>query len=142
VQQAYIDRFPEEAGLLSFADFIFLRGDVTRIRWIGGFAQAAWIDQKKFEQISFDPIAYQGSGVMAHMNEFHTDALRDYLKGLKNIDSQGAKVEMTDLNCRGFSIGVTSGGSKQNVRFDFPTVLVDPADVRSTMIDMLKAARA
>lgn len=50
----YQERFP--AGIeKSIEDtFVFLRGDIEKIRWIGGFGDIAWIDATSYSTIKQD----------------------------------------------------------------------------------------
>ena len=42
-RQAYLQRFPEAAGLLQLGDFRFFKLQIERVRYIGGFGEMYWL---------------------------------------------------------------------------------------------------
>jgi hypothetical protein len=45
---AYLERFPQSRAIASMGDFGPWRLRVERVRWIGGFAAAAWIGRERW----------------------------------------------------------------------------------------------
>lgn len=52
---AYLTKFPETAGLFSFADFLLFVIRPTSIRFVGGFAQAATLDPAALAKLLREP---------------------------------------------------------------------------------------
>jgi putative heme iron utilization protein len=42
-RQAYLQRFPDAAGLLQLGDFRFFKLQIERVRYIGGFGEMYWL---------------------------------------------------------------------------------------------------
>jgi hypothetical protein len=45
---AYLERFPESRAIAGMGDFAPWRLRVERVRWVGGFAAAAWIARERW----------------------------------------------------------------------------------------------
>ena len=57
VSAAYEARFPQSINYEIAHNFVFMRGEPERVRWIGGFGEMSWIDRAAFQSARPDPLA-------------------------------------------------------------------------------------
>ena len=67
----------------SFGDFaIYRMNDIKEVSFVGGFARAGGVTVQEYQAAKPDPLLAFAAPVMRHMNDDHTDALKDYVQFL------------------------------------------------------------
>ena len=138
VQAAYQERFPDSINHEIAHNFMFMRGRPTRVRWIGGFGDIAWIDAKKFMETTPDPLAYHSLEIIEHMNDDHQETLIEFAhcRGV----SDPKQLVMTKINSLGMTIG-SFVDRKLSINIKFERPVLTPHDARAEIIRLLKQAR-
>ncbi|MEM6368563.1 MAG: DUF2470 domain-containing protein [Myxococcota bacterium] len=135
----YYFRLPGSRSYHGTHDFVFLKVDIERIRYIGGFGKIFWLDPTAFHVDPQKDILAEGSaGAVAHMNEDHRDAMADMVKGFYGLDVPPAAVEMTAVDERGLWIDVAEHG-RHRIDFEKPA---NPDTLRVRVVESVKVARA
>lgn len=75
--------------------------------------------------------------MVAHMNDDHVDALRDYCR-YANVSCVRGEPVMLSVDRHGFFLRADTGPT----RFEFPAMCESPLDVRKALVAMVKLARA
>ena len=73
----------------------------NKIRWIGGFGEIAWLNDKNW-QISNPDWSEEEGSMINHMNEDHNDVVVSCLKGFHDIDDEACS--MIGINIDGYYI--------------------------------------
>jgi len=135
----YYFRLPDSRRYHGTHDFVFLKLDIERVRYIGGFGKIFWLDAAGFQvDPAQDPLRESADGAVAHMNEDHRDALADMAHGFFGLDVSPEACEMTAVDERGLWLEV-EGHGRHRVDFDRPT---GPEDLRVRVVETLRTARA
>ena len=106
---AYLESHPN-AYWVQFGDFKMYRlEDIQEISFVGGFARAGGITFEDYSGASVDPCAAFAAPVMAHMNDDHSDSLKQYLQWLVGVGDASTidKAEMKRLDRLGFDVRVS-----------------------------------
>ena len=88
------------------------------------------------------------TGIVAHMNEDHADALELYIRAFTDFGASSLeKVEMTGIDATGIDLSVWVTGRVNQCRISFSktgvaTELADRSEARATLVEMVRAARA
>jgi len=119
---AYLRSHPN-AYWVQFGDFTMFRMEqVKEISFVGGFARAGGITFDEYTEAEVDPCAAFAAPVMKHMNEDHSDSLKQYLQYLVGVEDASSlrAVEMKRLDRLGFDVRVTQeDGSTGVLRVPF-----------------------
>ena len=135
----YYFRLPDSRRYHGTHDFVFLKLDVERVRYIGGFGKIFWIDPESFQvDPAQDALRDTASGAVAHMNEDHRDALAEMVHGFFGLEVQPEACEMTAVDERGLWLEV-DGHGRHRVDFDRPT---GPDELRVRVVETLRSVRA
>ncbi len=133
----YLAVLPDAADYFGTHSFAFYRISVERLRYIGGFGKIFWLDSDKYRaRIQEDPLLKKAAGIVAHMNEDHTDALALYCQAFKGIEVEG--VTMTGVDRWGLDVRCETPPS--HLRFDFQKPAT-PDTIRSVVVEMVQVAR-
>ncbi|MEE4379866.1 MAG: DUF2470 domain-containing protein [Candidatus Competibacteraceae bacterium] len=137
----YLAKHPQASRYIDFADFNFYRLQVERVRYIAGFGRMGWLDATDYASASPDPLAAMATGAIAHMNEDHQQNLRDYAHAFTGLDWV-SDCRMTALDRFGFDLLCTDGDRTERVRIGFDEALINPNQLRPTVLEMANQARA
>lgn len=138
VQFSYEKRFPQSINYEIQHNFLFMRGNPVKIRWIGGFGDITWISREDFTSVPFDPVTYGASDIMQHMNEDHKDALQHYVKTFSSFDPNEFDVQLTAVNSNDFTLTLKKGKKEEKLKISFPSKLKSRDDARQAFIALLK----
>lgn len=140
VRADYLARHPNARYWVDFDDFAFHRQEVLHLYFVAGFGAMGWVDAADYRAASPDPLADAASGIIAHMNEDHADALRLYAKAFANLDAESAT--MTSVDRLGFRLRAKLPDRIQGARINYPKEATTADAVRKLLIEMLQTARA
>jgi heme iron utilization protein len=136
----YLERHPEAAGWVDFADFAFWRLEVAEVYFVGGFAAMDWVGAEAYADARPDPLAGGAASIMEHMNRDHADGLLVFARVLAGIAADAA--EMVAVDRLGFRLRLRHGSELTARRIAFPTEVTSPEAARTTLIAMLADCRA
>lgn len=93
-QDRYVRYHPESGAFLGFGDFRFYRLELLRVRMVGGFARAGWIEAAEWHGRALDERAEQ-----AMLDELRADLADGTLLGLdwEGLDARTAQGERVRL---------------------------------------------
>ncbi|MBI5937447.1 MAG: DUF2470 domain-containing protein [Betaproteobacteria bacterium] len=131
----YLRYFPKAEAYFAMHDFAFYRIEPERIRYIGGFGNIHWIEAAAYLAAD-NALAAQETAILDHMNTDHADALLDFCRYFHGIAPEQAT--MIGIDGDGFDIR-TDG---RVLRFDFAEPIVDAADARKALVDMVQQCRS
>jgi len=136
---AFLAVHPSAAYYVDFQDFDFFALQLEAVRYIGGYGRMSWVDASDFCAAVVDPIAPAASGILAHMNQDHTSALRAYARAFTRATNALSAV-MTAIDRLGFELSVTTPEGVGPARIAFDPPLPDAGAARSTLIALLRKA--
>ena len=139
VARRYFERFPESSSRSLAHDFRYYRGEMERLRWIGGFGDIRWIEPKTFNNTSFDDVCYHGMPILEHMNEDHRSALIEIAKWQ---GKSGDDPVMSGLDSNGIRISLRREGKRTEIEVPFLEPVKEPREVREAIIKLLERSRA
>jgi len=104
VKKRYYSYFPESKSYGEAHDFSFYRLEPARIRFIGGFGEIYWVEPPEFERLN--PFtSNEEEGIISHMNKDHSEAMKDYCRFFKKLESPGRKDPvMAGIDGEGFDL--------------------------------------
>lgn len=128
---------PQAADYFEMHDFHFYRIEPTRIRWIGGFGRIHWVEPAAYllPDTEFASLADAESGILAHMNRDHGDALAAYCRHVHGLTVDGA--EMIGIDPDGFDVRADG----QVLRFEFTNRVSDPTSARAALVALAQQCR-
>jgi heme oxygenase (biliverdin-IX-beta and delta-forming) len=136
---AYLASHPNAQYWIDFEDFAFYRLDLLDVYFVGGFAAMDWVSPEAFLAARPDPLAESATGIIAHMNRDHADALLTFARVLGGVEADEAS--MTAVDRLGFKLRVRSGERLQSVRIGFPREVGSAEASRAVLIEMLRDCR-
>lgn len=94
----YQSRLPAARRYQRTHDFSLWRIAPQRLRWIGGFGEIFWLKREDFHiQPNRDDLHEAAGGIITHMNEDHTDAIRDFYRAHLAADAEDAQMVGVDV---------------------------------------------
>ena len=133
----FLTMHPEAQMYAGFGDFNFYRMSVERAHWVGGFAQAQWLDGKyvRLRTTAVRKISETESGVIDHMNLDHVDAVDLYARKLLGRRGYGWRM-----------VGIDGDGADLErdgrfARLPFPSVISNASEARDILVSLVAEAR-
>ncbi|MGH7346255.1 MAG: DUF2470 domain-containing protein, partial [Candidatus Rokuibacteriota bacterium] len=118
-------------------DFDFHRLEPVRARYIGGFGDIHWLEPKRL--LLPNPFTSEEElGMVRHMNEDHTEAMQRYCLNAGLALPKAVTPVMTGIDAEGFHLRLGA----RIVRFEFPTPVQSPMEVRQALVAMARAPRS
>lgn len=139
VPESYLSRHENARYWVDFKDFAFYRMEVVDLYFVGGFGAMGWVEKDDFARADPDPLAEAASGIMAHMNADHAEALVLIARSVKGIEAEEAK--MTAVDRLGFHVRLKTAERMRSVRIGFPSEVRSSQDCRNVLVGMVKEAR-
>lgn len=138
---AFLAVHPSASYYVDFQDFDFFALQLEAVRYIGGYGRMSWVDAADFRAAVADPVAALASGILEHMNQDHSSALRAYARAFtRATDAQGAI--MTAIDRLGFELTVTTPQGVGPARIAFDPPLPNGGAARSALVALLRKAEA
>ncbi|XP_062113403.1 uncharacterized protein LOC133824525 [Humulus lupulus] len=142
VRNAYLARHPN-AFWVDFGDFQFLRIQPKVVRYVSGVATALLgsgeFSNEEYKDAKVDPIAQFSKPVVTHMNKDHADDTKVIVQHSTSIPVDFAY--MLDLDSLGFNVKAGYQGNTFKLRIPFPRRAEDRKDVKTLIVEMLRAAK-
>jgi len=134
-QDRFIKFLPESKKYSSMHDFKFYKLVISRVRWIGGFGDIAWLNPKNWNDEK--PKWSKNETMMIdHMNEDHSNVVQSALNAQYGIKDK--KAQMIALTIDGYYIS-----SKENIYFiNFDKPVIKALDYRKILVKQAKEYRS
>ena len=134
-QDRFIKFLPESKKYSSMHDFKFYKLVISRVRWIGGFGDIAWLNPKNWNDEK--PKWSKNETMMIdHMNEDHSNVVQSALNAQYGIKDK--KAQMIALTIDGYYIS-----SKENIYFiNFDKPVLKALDYRKILVKQAKEYRS
>jgi putative heme iron utilization protein len=133
LQERYLRFYPEHARYLQLGGFRFCVIEPRHVRYIQGFGSLHWLTGESF--LAPSSLADAEASILAHMNQDHRDALREYCRHVHRIDAPAP--EMVGVDCDGFDVRTQTGV----LRFEFEPPVNAPGEVRTRLVELARQAR-
>lgn len=134
----FLARHPAAEVYADFPDFRFHALRIERAHFIGGFGRIVDIEAKSLMTDISEATALieAESGIIAHMNEDHADAVALYAEQLGKV-AGGAPWRMSGIDPEGCDLI----GATQGVRIGFPEKIKTAGDARRVLVQLVGEAR-
>ena len=133
----FLNRHPSASLYANFGDFQCYKMEIEKYHYVGGFAQALWIEKQKavLPRKDWVNIAEAEEYILEHMNLDHPEALRLY--GTKLLGKRGKYWNMIALDPEGFDL--RCGNSVHRV--NFTSLVKNENDCRKALIEIVAKSR-
>lgn len=138
IAERYLARFPGARMYAGFKDFAFWTVAPARAHLVAGFGRIRWFDGFAFDASEAAELSAGESGIVAHMNEDHADAIALY--ATKLAGKAAGEWSMTGVDPEGFDLRETTRGEVARVAFE--RTVRDPESARVELVRLVKRARA
>lgn len=136
VADRYIRRFPASARYHETHDFAYYRLRLIKARHIGGFGRIHWVAAEALK-LANPFVGDTEAGMIAHMNDDHVDAMRDFCR-MAGVRLGEDAPQMSGIDPEGCDVRL----GKRLLRFDFDVPALDSKAVRMAMVALTQRARA
>ena len=134
-QERFVKFLPESKKYSSMHDFKFYKLEISRIRWIGGFGDIAWLNPKNWQDDQ-PRWAKDEKMMIDHMNNDHANVLQSALHAQHGIKDK--KVNMIALSVDGYYVK-----SNEEIYFiSFEAPVFKPLDYRKVLVKQAKDYRS
>ena len=134
-QERFVKFLPESKKYSSMHDFKFYKLEISRIRWIGGFGDIAWLNPKNWQDDQ-PRWAKDEKMMINHMNDDHANVLQSALHAQHGIKDK--KVNMIALSVDGYYVK-----SNEEIYFiSFEAPVFKPLDYRKVLVKQAKDYRS
>jgi hypothetical protein len=139
-REIYLETHENSRYWVDFADFGFFRLEPIDIYYVGGFGVMGWVEARDYEVASPDPLAAAASGIIAHMNADHVDAM--VLLARTHAGLEAKEASMTSVDRLGFYLRLRTAEGMKGTRINFQHQVRTPQETREVLIEMLRQAKA
>jgi hypothetical protein len=142
-RELYLSRHENARYWVDFDDFGFYRMQPADVYFIGGFGVMGWVTADEYARSEPDPLAESSDGILRHMNADHSEALVLLARAAGETGEQAAITSaiMTAVDRLGFQVRLRSGERVHGARIPFPREVRNNGEVRTVLIEMVRAAR-
>ena len=136
-EQRFMARHPK-AFYAQFADFSFYEMHVEEAHFVGGFGTALSVppDVLCLEQRGLKDLLSDEQSILKHMNEQHTDAVRNMAVNL--LQGTDGPWQLTGIDPEGCDFMMR----KERCRLDFSSFVKNSDEARQILVSLAKKARA
>lgn len=135
LRERYLRRHPSARMFADFSDFAFYRVVPERAHIVAGFGQIHWVPAEKFLGARMPELEAAEAGIVAHMNEDHSDANQLYATVLLGREGDG----WTMTGCDPEGCDLRREGEVARLEYDAP--VADADETRKALVAMVKRAR-
>lgn len=134
----FLARHPTAQMYADFPDFRFYALKVERAHFIGGFGRIVDLQPESLTSDLSDAgaLVEAEAGIIAHMNEDHSDAVALYAEQIGKV-ADGGPWRMSGIDPEGCDLI----GARQGVRIGFPERIKTPGDARRVLVQLVGEAR-
>jgi putative heme iron utilization protein len=139
VREQYLDRHPNSAQWIDFADFGFYRLQPVELYYVGGFGVMGWVSAEEYARASADPLAESAADILTHMNADHTASM--ILLARVYADISATSATMTSVDRLGFYLRLKTKEGMKGTRINFFHEVSTSEDTRMALIEMMRQAK-
>jgi hypothetical protein len=139
-REVYVAKHENSRYWVDFADFGFFRLEPVDIYYVGGFGVMGWVEARDYEEASPDPLATAASGIIAHMNTDHVEAM--ILLARTHAGLEATEASMTLVDRLGFYLRLRTAEGVKGTRINFQHEVRTPEETRRALIEMVRQAKA
>ena len=133
-QERFHSLLPDSKKYAEMHDFKFYQLTIKHARWIGGFGQIAWLDQKKWSDIS--PEWHDNERrIIDHMNEDHNNSICSALHAQYGIKDQSAKMSFLSID------GYYTKSKNAHYFIQFPDQCTTMKEFKNALVRLAKKYR-
>ena len=129
----YLRFFPEHEQYLQIGGFRFYTIEPVQVRYIQGFGGLFWLAGTSY--LAEHDLGESEAFILAHMNQDHAGALRDYCRHAHGVEPSTA--QMVGIDSDGFDVRADDA----LWRIAFAEPVENPARVREALIALAKVSR-
>jgi hypothetical protein len=138
-REIYVATHENSRYWIDFADFGFFRLEPVDIYYVGGFGVMGWVEARDYEEAAPDPLAPAASGIIAHMNADHVDAM--ILLARTHAGLEAAEASMTSVDRLGFYLRLRTAEGMKGTRINYPHEVRTPQEARAVLVEMVRQAK-
>jgi putative heme iron utilization protein len=116
-RETYLTAHENSRYWVDFADFGFFRLEPVDVYYVGGFGVMGWVEARDYERASPDPLAKAASGIIAHMNADHVEAM--ILLARTHVGLDAVEASMTAVDRLGFYLRLKTEEGMKGTRINF-----------------------
>jgi heme oxygenase (biliverdin-IX-beta and delta-forming) len=139
VRELYLARHENSRYWVDFADFSFFRMDILDLYYVGGFGVMGWVTAADYAIAAPDPLSVEASGILAHMNADHVEAM--ILLARTHSQLEATEATMTAVDRLGFHLRLKTAEGMKGTRINFPNEVRTPIETRTVLVEMVRKAR-
>jgi heme iron utilization protein len=139
VREIYLARHENSRYWVDFSDFSFFRLHPVDLYYVGGFGVMGWVEASDYESAAPDPLAGAASGILAHMNADHEDAM--ILLAHSHAGVEATQATMTSVDRLGFTLRLKTNEGMKGVRINFPREVATQTETRTVLVEMVRQGR-
>ncbi len=141
VRESYLLTHQHAAFYVDYDDFNFWKLSVEEIRFVGGFGHMSWVTSGDYREAEVDPLFETAAGIIAHMNDDHSDANLKYVQALTDLDDC-EEAMMLGVDRYGVTLRAITQRGPRMARIGFPSPLSSADEARPAIIALLDHARS
>jgi len=138
VREIYLACHENSRYWVDFSDFSFFRLQPVDLYYVGGFGVMGWVEATEYQDAAPDPLAGAESGILAHMNTDHVDAM--ILLARSHVGVEAMEATMTSVDRLGFTVRLKTNEGMKGVRINFPREVATPMETRTVLVEMVRQA--
>jgi putative heme iron utilization protein len=139
VRELYLAQHPNSKYWVDFSDFSFFRLEPLDLYYVGGFGVMGWVQSPDYLSAQPDPLSASAPGILEHMNADHVDSM--ILLARTHAQIEATEATMTAVDRLGFHLRLKTAEGFKGARVAFPREVTTPADTRTVLVEMVRAAR-
>tara|TARA_B100000575_G_scaffold294365_1_gene309865 strand:+ start:2430 stop:3161 length:732 start_codon:yes stop_codon:yes gene_type:complete len=90
-KERFFKFLPKSKNYSSMHDFKFYKLEISKIRWIGGFGDIAWLNSKNWDDQEPEWLEDEKM-IVDHMNDDHSNVIKSVLNAIHKIKDEDAKM--------------------------------------------------
>ncbi|MGP0071788.1 MAG: HugZ family protein [Bryobacteraceae bacterium] len=140
VKELYLSSYENAKFWQDYADFAYYRLEASAAYFIGGFGVMGWISAQDYGSAQPDPLANAAPGIIRHMNDEHSDALRLIAQRFAGEVTDEAAITAVDR--LGFHLRLKSGERIHGQRVAFLREVKNTEEARAVFVEMVRQAKS
>lgn len=138
-REQYLLQHENSRSWVDFADFSFFRLQPIDLYYVGGFGVMGWVSAEEYVRASPDPLATAATGIMAHMNADHVDAM--ILLARTHAKLEAMEATMTSVDRLGFFLRLKTAEGMKGARINYLREVATAQETRKVLVEMVQQAK-
>lgn len=137
-RELYLARHENSRYWVDFGDFGFFRLQPEELYYVGGFGVMGWVEETAYHEARPDPLAPAAAAILAHMNADHVPAMLALAQAHAGL--RATEAAMTSVDRLGFYLRLKTAEGMNSARVNFLREVATPQEVRTVLVEMVRAA--